>query len=94
MKFLPQYIQDLIGEFNVEHRQQMKMVFIEMLNIECSYCINMIERKNIEITHNGFVYCSVICAYNDKYCYSDTQYYYKRHLRLMKEIKEYPIISK
>ena len=55
------------------------------VGIECSYCINMIERKNIEITHNGFVYCSVICAYNDKYCYSDTQYYHKRHLRLMKE---------
>lgn len=87
MKFLPEYIQNLIGEFNVEHREQLKNVFKEMLNIECEYCINIIERKNIEIINNGFVYCSVKCVYNDKYCYGYKDY--KRNLRLMKEIEKF-----
>ena len=89
MKFLPEYIQNLIGEFNVEHREQLKKIFKEMMNIECAYCINIIERKNIEIINNGYVYCSVKCVYNDKHCYGYKDYYHKINLRLMKEIEEF-----
>lgn len=67
MKQLPQHIQDLIGEYNVEHRPQMKPVFYDILYIHCVSCMDKVERKNVENTWDKDVYCSVRCIFDDHY---------------------------
>ena len=73
-QILPQVLQDLIGEFNVEHRPKMKMVFNELLekhknteiiNARCSNCCNEsdpIYTKNI--LFHKYTFCSEWCEYD------------------------------
>ena len=62
---LPQVLQDLIGEFNVEHRQQMRIVLYEMLerHLKNKYCMNCdyyyAEIKySKDIFHETYIFCS------------------------------------
>jgi hypothetical protein len=77
---LPQELQILIGEFNVEHRPKMNLVFNELLlnhkkiifnENHCSYCREPPDEKFTKIflwkKYKKLKFCSVWCSFN--HCY-------------------------
>ena len=74
VNLLPQVLQDLIGEFNVQHREQMRTVLYEMLerHLKNKYCINCdYYYAEIKYTRNIFnetyIFCSEWCQWNLEY---------------------------
>ena len=81
---LPKELQDLISEFNVEHRQLMRIVMNELLikyndRIEkdkyCYNCDNYAEEEysNYILWHK-YKFCGTWCSY-------DTEYYIRKRFR-------------
>lgn len=66
ISLLPKEIQDIIGEFNVEHRPKMEPVFqvIRSLNLKCYICDAYLYDKSIDdavyIMKRVYV-CSIDC---------------------------------
>lgn len=70
---LPQFLQDYIAEYNVEHRLLMKKVFSELeyfyKDYPCDNCECLIQRKksiHAIILFNDFFYCSDWCWYDSE----------------------------
>ena len=71
LNLLPQVLQDLIGEFSVQHRQQMRTVLYEMLerHLKNKYCINCDYYYYAEIKytrdifHETYIFCSEWCQW-------------------------------
>jgi hypothetical protein len=55
---LPQTLQDLIGEFNADHREQYTLVMIELTNKHqiCNICDKIIFRV-VYTTHCSYINC-------------------------------------
>jgi hypothetical protein len=84
---LPNHIQNLIGEFNVEHRPIMRLVMNELL-IKCeeriendNYCVNCgndaLEQYSNYIFWHKYTFCGEWCSY-------DTEYHIRKTLRRYK----------
>jgi hypothetical protein len=74
IKLLPQVLQDLIGEFNVEHRRQMRTVLYELLeyHLKNKYCMNCdyyyAEIKYTrDIFDDTYIFCSEWCQWDLEY---------------------------
>jgi len=74
INLLPQVLQDLIGEFNVEHRRQMQKVLYELLeyHLKNKYCMNcdyyFAEIKYTrDIFYNTYIFCSEWCQWDLEY---------------------------
>ena len=61
LKSIPQVLQDLVSEYNVEHRVQMKKVFEEYFSVIFTKCINCNSVFDLEI------YCSVDYFINQRF---------------------------
>ena len=69
IKLLPKVLQDLIGEFNVEHRPNMRLVLDELHTSRmCMFCdatiCNELYKKNVTIHRNiskKIICCSQNC---------------------------------
>jgi len=81
---LPKQLQDLISEFNVEHRPLMKLVMNELI-IQCEdrnekdkYCVNCDscaeEQYSNYIFWHKYTFCGEWCSY-------DTEYHIRKTLR-------------
>ena len=81
---LPKQLQDLISEFNVEHRPLMQVVMNELL-IKCEeriendkYCVNCgndaEEQYSKYIFWHKYIFCGGWCSY-------DTEYHIRKTLR-------------
>jgi hypothetical protein len=81
---LPKDIQNLIGEFNVEHRPKIQVVMNELL-IKCEeriendkYCVNCngyaVEQYSNYIFWHKYTFCGEWCSY-------DTEYHIRKTLR-------------
>ena len=69
---LPQVLQNIIGMYNVTHRQMMKLVCreLELVQRKCEYCNEYIDRQDIItdfVIYRNFNYCSEYCSYNHGY---------------------------
>ena len=63
IKQLPQSVQNLIGEFNVEHRTQMKCV-LDSWPVACYNCQDRIMRKDAIVwMWMNHYYCSELCEW-------------------------------
>ena len=63
-KFLPRVIEDMIYEFNADHRECMKPILLSILSDDsclyrCMYCYEPIHKNKYRIL--GFKFCSVSC---------------------------------
>ena len=74
VNLLPQVLQDLIGEFNVEHRVQLRIVLNEMLeyHLKNKYCMNCdYYYAEIKYTRNIFdetyIFCCEWCQWGFEY---------------------------
>lgn len=78
ISLLPQELQNLISEFNIEHRPKMKLVFKELIvnhqginynNISCRYC-RFIPDENYtkyilyKKKYKKYKFCSEWCRFN------------------------------
>ena len=81
---LPKHIQDLISEFNVEHRPLMRVVMNELI-IKCNhrfendkYCVNC--GNDAEEEYSTYIYWH---KYNfcGGWCQSDKEYHIRKTLR-------------
>ena len=84
LPLLPKQLQDLISEFNVEHRPLMRVVMNELL-IKCEeriendqYCVNCNgyaeEQYSKYIFWHKYTFCGGWCSY-------DTEYHIRKTLR-------------
>lgn len=77
LAILPKEIQDMIYEYNVEHRPQMRIVLKELLkkykskiylNNRCSYCRIQPNRPMTKyILWKKYTFCSEWCSFNEEY---------------------------
>ena len=69
ISLFPQVIQDLIGMFNAEHRNQMKPVLRDLEWIECDCCEVALPLKEAVVPkdHWGLKYCSQFCFDSNYY---------------------------
>jgi len=84
LPLLPQQLQDLINEFNVEHRPLMRVVMNELLikyeerNEKDQYCVNCgngaEEQYSKYIFWHKYTFCGGWCSY-------DTEYHIRKTLR-------------
>jgi len=82
ISLLPQVLQDLICEFNVEHRDQMRMVLYEMLkyHLNNKFCMNCdYNYADIKYTRHveTYIFCSESCQWEFEY---DIRKYRKYHI--------------
>ena len=85
---LPKELEDLIGEFNVEHKPQMQVVMKQLLlhhkKRACIYelCANCgsykVEKYTTYIMWRKYTFCGEWCQY-------DTEYYLKKSYRMTLE---------
>jgi len=84
LHLLPKQLQDLISEFNVEHRPLMRVVMNQLL-IKCEeriendkYCVNC--NNDAEEQYSTYIYWH---KYNfcGGWCQSDTEYHIRKTLR-------------
>jgi len=77
IKLLPRVLQDLIGEFNVEHRPKMKLVLEELMEYyTCMNCSSDFydKRYTKTILSNKFVFCS-------KWCMDEMEHHIRKSYR-------------
>jgi hypothetical protein len=77
IKLLPRVLQDLIGEFNVEHRPKMKLVLEELMEYyTCMNCSSDFydKRYTKTILSNKFVFCS-------EWCMDDMEHHIRKSYR-------------
>lgn len=74
VNLLPKVLQDLIGEFNVEHRPKMRVVLYQLLeyHLRNKYCMNCdYNYAQIQYTTNIFnetyIFCSGWCQWDLEY---------------------------
>lgn len=85
---LPEHIQNLISEFNVEHRPQMRVIMNELLEkhnervIEDEFCISCgdpsDERYDIYIFWHKYKFCGEFCRFDTEI---DIRRSYRKQLR-------------
>lgn len=66
---LPQVLQDVIAEYNADHRLKMKAVFVEMQRTLCDSCQHVVDPRHqyvYYIAGNRVVCCSDWCKYDSE----------------------------
>ena len=98
LQLLPLEIQHLISEFNVEHRQKMKQVLLDIVVVECRLCDNYF--TDLQLSHNMSIkygrreyYCTE-CMFDCMYpsIHSTTSGYYANKV-IDYCLKYYPTFS-
>lgn len=77
IKLLPCVLQDLIGEFNIEHRPKMKLVLEELMEYyTCMNCSSDFydKRYTKTILSNKFVFCC-------EWCMDDMEHHIRKSYR-------------
>ena len=84
---LPQVLQDVIGMYNVEHRNMMKSVCQELRDTKIHECANgcgcSVKFKDasfLTIFGNTYIYCSDECRFDDHYDYLKFQRNLQKYL--------------
>ncbi len=70
IKQLPQYLQDIINMYNIDHRMQMKLVCQQIQWVYCNECLHRINNTTCiykTILFNEYCFCSHYCAYHFEY---------------------------
>ena len=66
---LPQSVKNIISEYNVKHRSQMRTV-LNSLPVECENCQERVPKKDIikgSVMWIDFFYCSEYCQWDHQY---------------------------